>query len=151
MLWKVHSLVALSSHVLTMFILRPAEELLALCLLFIIEFLTQPLQIALMSIYLDWHMTRSEWCVALRFTPRIGWHSLAAFLDMTTPQNTMLHMSAGRYRQVRGPARAGRPRLHWTESTMTEASHRIKHLQSDAAPSHSDPLYSKFCYWYGKP
>ena len=53
-------------------------------------------------------------------------------------------MSAGRYRQIRGPARTGRPRLHWAESTMTEASHRMEHLQSDAAPSHSDIRHSFF-------
>ena len=53
-------------------------------------------------------------------------------------------MSAGRDRQVRGPATAGRPRLHWAESTMTEDSHRIEHLQSDAAPSHSDIRHSFF-------
>ena len=36
-------------------------------------------------------------------------------------------MSAGRYRQVRGPARAGRPRLHLAESTMTEALSQFEH------------------------
>ena len=53
-------------------------------------------------------------------------------------------MSAGRYRQIRGPARAGRPRLHWAESTMAQVSHRIDHLASDAAPSHSDINHSFF-------
>ena len=43
-------------------------------------------------------------------------------------------MSAGRYRQVRGPARAGRHRLHWAESTMTEALARLEHIQADEAP-----------------
>ena len=45
-------------------------------------------------------------------------------------------MSAGRYRQVRGPARAGRPRL-------TEALARLEYMQSDEAPSHSD-LHNAF-------
>ena len=53
-------------------------------------------------------------------------------------------MTAGRFWQVRGPARAGRPRLHGAKSTMTEASHRLEHLQSDAAPSHSDIRHSFF-------
>ena len=53
-------------------------------------------------------------------------------------------MPAGRYRGLRGPARTGRPRLHWGESTMTEASHRMEHLQADAAPSHSDIRHSFF-------
>ena len=144
MLWKVHSLVALSSHVLTMFILSPSEEFVALSLLFIIQFLAQLLQVAPKSIHLDWHMTRSEWCVLLRFTPRIGLHSLATFRHDDPIEYHATFMSAGRYRQVRGPARAGRPRLHWAESTMTEASHRIEHLQSDAAPSHSDIRHSFF-------
>ena len=49
-----------------------------------------------------------------------------------------LEYQAGRYPQVRGPARTGRPRLHWAESTRTEASQTIEHLVSDAPPSHSD-------------
>ena len=53
-------------------------------------------------------------------------------------------MSAGRYRQVWGSVRTGRPRLHWAESTMTEASLRIEHLLSDAPPSHSDINHSFF-------
>ena len=46
-------------------------------------------------------------------------------------------MSAGCYRQVRGPARTA-------ESTMTEASLRIEHLTSDAAPPHADINHSFF-------
>ena len=112
---------------------------------FIIEFLTQPPQTALMSIYPDWHMTHSEWCVLLRSIPKIGWHSLATlFRHDDSIEYHATFMSAGRYRQVRGPARTGRPRLHWAESTMTEALHRIEHLQSDAAPSHSDLRHSFF-------
>ena len=53
-------------------------------------------------------------------------------------------MSAGRYRHVRGPARAGRPRLHWADSTMTEALNRYDHIQSDIAPLHSDIHNSYF-------
>ena len=51
-------------------------------------------------------------------------------------------MSAGRYRHVRRPARAGRPKLHWAEATMTEAMQ--SHIQSDTAPLHSDIYHSYF-------
>ncbi len=53
-------------------------------------------------------------------------------------------MSSGQYRYTRGPNRVGRPRLHWIESTMAEASHRISHLASDPAPSHYDINHSFF-------
>ena len=53
-------------------------------------------------------------------------------------------LSAGRYRQVRGPARAGRPRLHWAESTMTEALNRLEYILSDTALPHSDIRNSFF-------
>ena len=45
---------------------------------------------------------------------------------------------SGQYRYTRGPNRVGRPRLHWAESVMSEASNRISHLTSDQAPLHSD-------------
>ena len=47
-------------------------------------------------------------------------------------------MNSGQYRFTRGPNRVGRPRLHWAESVMSEASNRISFLESDRAPSHSD-------------
>ena len=67
------------SHVSIMFTSSLSSEFLVLNLPSIIEVLTQPLQTALMSIYLGWHMTHSEWCVLLRSIPRVGWHSLATF------------------------------------------------------------------------
>ena len=45
---------------------------------------------------------------------------------------------------VRGPARAGRPRLHWAESTMNEVLTRLEHIQADAALSDSDLRHSFF-------
>ena len=47
-------------------------------------------------------------------------------------------MTSGQYRFTRGPNRVGRPRLHWAESVMSEASNRISFLSSDRAPVHSD-------------
>ena len=47
-------------------------------------------------------------------------------------------MPSGAYRFIQGPNRVGRPRLHWSESCMTEASNRIDFLASDSAPHHSD-------------
>ena len=54
-------------------------------------------------------------------------------------------MPSGAYRFIQGPNRVGRPRLHWTESCMTEASNRIDYLCSDAAPTHSDIHNDYFC------
>ena len=34
-------------------------------------------------------------------------------------------MPSGQYRYTRGPHRVGRPRLHWAESVMSQASNRI--------------------------
>ena len=53
-------------------------------------------------------------------------------------------MPSGQYRYTRGPNRVGRPRLHWAESTMTEASNRLSHLESDDSPSHYDITHSYF-------
>ena len=47
-------------------------------------------------------------------------------------------MPSGQHRYTRGPNRIGRPRLHWAESVMSEASNRITHLTSDHAPLHND-------------
>ena len=47
-------------------------------------------------------------------------------------------MPSGQYRYTRGPNRIGRPRLHWAESVMSEASNRITHLTSDHAPLRND-------------
>ena len=47
-------------------------------------------------------------------------------------------MPSGAYRFIQGPNRVGRPRLHWSESCMTEASNRIDFLASDSAPHHTD-------------
>ena len=57
------------------------------------------------------------------------------------PQSLEYHstfMPSGQYRYTRGPNRVGRPRLHWAESALSEASSRIIHLNSDQAPSHYD-------------
>ena len=53
-------------------------------------------------------------------------------------------MPSGQYRYTRGPNRVGRPRLHWAESTMTEASNRLWHMESDDPPSHYDITHSYF-------
>ena len=47
-------------------------------------------------------------------------------------------MPSDQYRYTLGPNRVGRPRLHWAESLMSEASNRISVLTSDQAPSHHD-------------
>ena len=49
-----------------------------------------------------------------------------------------IFMPSGVYRFIQGPNRVGRPRLHWSESCMTEASNRIDFLASDSAPHHTD-------------
>ena len=53
-------------------------------------------------------------------------------------------MPSGQYRYTGGPNRVRRPRLHWAESTMTEASNRLSHLESDDPPSHYDITHSYF-------
>ena len=53
-------------------------------------------------------------------------------------------MPSGQYRYTRGPNRVGRPRLHWAESTMAEASSRISYLSSDEPPSHYDIAHKYF-------
>ena len=53
-------------------------------------------------------------------------------------------MPSGQYRYTRGPNRVGRPRLHWAESVMTEASGRLRHLESDDPPTHYHITHSFF-------
>ena len=53
-------------------------------------------------------------------------------------------MPSGAYRHTIGPNRLGRPRLHWAESCMVEASNRINYALSDNPPVHSDILNSHF-------
>ena len=47
-------------------------------------------------------------------------------------------MASGQCHYKRGPNRVGRPRLHWAEAVMSEASNRVSYLASDQAPSHYD-------------
>ena len=60
------------------------------------------------------------------------------FRHPTSLEFSSTFMPSGQYRYTRGPNRVGRPRLHWAESVMSEASNRISCLASDHAPSHSD-------------
>ena len=53
-------------------------------------------------------------------------------------------MPSGQYRYTRGPNRVGRPRLHWAESVMSEASNRLHHMESDEPPSHYEICHSFF-------
>ena len=46
-------------------------------------------------------------------------------------------MPSAAYRHTTGPNKVGRPKAHWAESCLVEASRRIVYLQSDAAPPHS--------------
>ena len=54
------------------------------------------------------------------------------------------HSTFMQYRYTRGPNRVGRPRLHWAESTMAEASTRITYISSDEPPSHYDISHNYF-------
>ena len=60
------------------------------------------------------------------------------FRHPTSLEYSSTFMPSGQYRYTRGPNRVGRPRLHWAESVMSEASNRISFLASDRAPAHSD-------------
>ena len=51
-------------------------------------------------------------------------------------------MNSGAYRFTRGSNRAGRIKIHWAESSRAEATSRLEHLQSDAAPAHGDAHHS---------
>ena len=51
-------------------------------------------------------------------------------------------MNSGAYRFTRGSNRTGRPKVHWAVSSLTEATARLEHLQSDAAPAHGDINHS---------
>ena len=53
-------------------------------------------------------------------------------------------MPSGAYRHTVGPNRLGRPRLHWAESCMVEASNRVNYVPSDSPPVHSDIHNSYF-------
>ena len=55
-----------------------------------------------------------------------------------TLEHNAAFMPSGAYRFIQGPNRVGRPRLHWSEPCMTEASNHIDYLISDFAPHHSD-------------
>ena len=60
------------------------------------------------------------------------------FRHPTSLEFSSTFMPSGQYRYTRGPNRVGRPRLHWAESVMSEASNRISFLTSDRAPLHND-------------
>ena len=51
-------------------------------------------------------------------------------------------MDSGAYRFTRGSNCTGRPKVHWAESSLTEATARLEHSQSDAAPAHGDINHS---------
>ena len=53
-------------------------------------------------------------------------------------------MPSGQYRHIRGPNRVDRPRLHWAESVISEASNRFRHMESDEPPTHYE-IYHSFC------
>ena len=46
-------------------------------------------------------------------------------------------MPSAAYRHTRGANRVGRPKPHWAESCLVEASRRISYLHSDSPPPHS--------------
>ena len=46
-------------------------------------------------------------------------------------------MPSAAYRHTRGANRVGRPKPHWAESCLVEASRRISFLRSDNPPPHS--------------
>ena len=60
------------------------------------------------------------------------------YRHMETLEYQVAFMGSNAYRHVLSPNRPGRPRLHWAESCLTEASRRISFLQSDDPPIHSD-------------
>ena len=60
------------------------------------------------------------------------------YRHMDTLEYQVTFMSSHAYRHVLSPNRRGRPRPHWAESCLTEASHRISYMQSDDPPRHSD-------------
>ena len=47
-------------------------------------------------------------------------------------------MGSHAYRLVASPHRAGRPRPHWAESSLTETAQRIDFMASETPLSHSD-------------
>ena len=66
------------------------------------------------------------------------------FRHPTSLEFSSTFMPSGQYRYTRGPNRVGRPRLHWAESVMSEASSRISHLTSDQALLHNNIDSSSF-------
>ena len=60
------------------------------------------------------------------------------YRHMDTLEYQVTFMGSHAYRHVLSPNRPGRPRPHWAESCLTEASRRISFLQSDDPPKHSD-------------
>ena len=60
------------------------------------------------------------------------------YCHMDTLEYQVTFMGSHSYRHVLSPNRPGRPRPHWAESCLTEASRRIFFLQSDDPPKHSD-------------
>ena len=60
------------------------------------------------------------------------------YRHMDTLEYQVTFMGSHAYRHVLSPNRPGRPRPHWAESCLTEASRRISFLQSDDPPKHSN-------------
>ena len=72
------------------------------------------------------------------FLPPHNYTPSNAYRHMDTLEYQVTFMSSHAYRHVLSPNRRGRPRPHWAESCLTEASHRISYMQSDDPPRHSD-------------
>ena len=74
----------------------------------------------------------------LKYIPRIASISLD-ISDTPNPWSLKQHLCrrpSAAYRHTRGPNRVGRPKAHWAESCLVEASRRLERLQADAAPPH---------------
>ena len=65
------------------------------------------------------------------------------YRHMETLEYQVAFMGSNAYRHVLSPNRPGRPRPHWAESCLTEASRRISFLQSDDPPIRSD-MHNEF-------
>ena len=66
------------------------------------------------------------------------------YRHIDTLEYQVTFMGSHAYRHVLSPNRPGRPRPHWAESCLTEASHRISYMQSDDPPKHTD-IHKAFC------
>ena len=66
------------------------------------------------------------------------------YRHIDTLEYQVTFMGSHAYRHVLSPNRPGRPRPHWAESCLTEASHRISYMQSDDPPKHTD-IHNAFC------